>query len=329
MFTSETLINIPPQNCLRHPKNMRTRYPLREVRQMALSQMERVRQGHAPCVQPVIVTLGPGLKFDPKRHDPRQEKFTLVGGHLRAEGAKYARLKTINAIVKNYATESELLSEMRAENGVRSDISPLGWARHYQDSLNADPSLTLKRLARESGKSVHFVTEHLKLLQLGNTAQALIDAGELPRGSFEYLVQLADPVVQVQAAKDFARAHTTLKGMEKRVGTLLNLQRVKPRKSAASKRPAVDGLPTKHRAGLVELRAAAKEACAQCDIGQTLPIAEPAWHVFISTAGMTCDNCGLQTVKNGCNGCPLAETMARLARTIPATTNGPSPVLVR
>lgn len=312
-------IHIPHTQLQRHPRNMRLTYHLADVRRMGLSQIARVRRGLDPCIQPLIITLGPGQNYDPHRH--ARATFTIVAGHLRHAGNAWLKQSAppLNCLVRNYADESAMLAEMRAENGMRADISPIGWARHYQASLAEDKSLTIQRLARESGKSLHFVQSRLDLLRLSPVAQELIDRGDLPLGAAQPLLELDDQAIQAKAAKSLAHRHASVKTIEKQVAALLTAQtaqRKKPTRSTPT-RPAVDGLPAslpKSADSLSAFRTQTAAACAKCDIGHSLPLAEPAWHFALKAAGETCACCGLQSLKGACGGCPLSEVMTAVVR---------------
>lgn len=304
---------------IRHPRNMRLTYHLADVRRMGLSQIARSRRGLEPCIQPLIITLGPGQTYHPHRH--AHATFTIVAGHLRHAGNAWLKKEAplLNCLVRDYPDEASLLAEMRTENGLRADISPLGWARHFHTSLAADPALTIHHLARESGKNLHFVKQRLDLLKLTPVAQELIDRGDLPLGAIPLLLELEDPATQAKSAKSFAHSQATLKTIEKRITALLAAQAVQRKKPTRStpKRPAVDGLPAslpKPSDSLSALQTQAASACAKCDIGHTLPLSEPAWHFALKASGETCECCGLQSLKGACGGCPLAEVLTAVVR---------------
>jgi ParB/RepB/Spo0J family partition protein len=318
---------------------MRLRYPLADVRRMALSQAERARRGLDPCIQPLIITPCPTPLSLKGRCVPRSEaewggaggegegaqQYYIIAGHLRHAGNVYLKGQAplLNCLVRHYPDEAAMLAEMRGENGVRADISPLGWARHYHDSLAADSTLTIQRLVRESGKSLHFVQEHLRLLELAAEAQALIDNGSIHFGALEHLLKLPTAQLQAQAASRFARRHSSLTAIQRGVEALLaqrppkhqrlvKTERIKP--EAAPAVPATVGLPADLPANLKELRVSAATTCALCS-EKPRGLAEPAWHLALSAAGETCVNCDLRTIKGACGGCPLPEMLSRLVRT--------------
>ena len=64
------------------------------------------------------------------------------------------------------------------------------------------------------------------------------------------------------------------------------------------------------------LRPVARAVCQACEIREgSLPdVAEPAWALLTHAAGETCAACNLASVTAACQGCPLPETLIRLAR---------------
>jgi ParB-like chromosome segregation protein Spo0J len=290
---------------------MRRRYPLNDVRRMAISQAERSRAGLEPCVQPLIVTPMP---------DETPSRYLIVAGHLRHAGNVYLKDKApqLNCIVRQFANDAAMLSEMSAENGLRADISPLGWAEHFRRQVSQ--GRTLRQICRDSGKSLSWVQVHLGLLELGPVSQALIDTGELPLGVGQYLLQVTPRHLQDTAARQFAKNRSTVAEIKATVEAVAP-KRAKPgpkpgavrTQAYSTSRPATDKLPAKNPATLRDLRKAAQASCSACEISRPLPLAEPAWHLALAAAGETCDCCGLQEAKDACSSCPLVDMLKRVA----------------
>lgn len=308
-----TLANFHHTSLVRHARNMRRKYHLADVRRMALSQAERAKRGLPPCVQPIIVTPGPGQNYHPKQHP----QLIIVAGHLRHAGNAYLKhaAPALNCIIRYYPDEQSMLADMSHENGVRAELSPLEWAHHFQNRLE-DSSVDIHRLARESGKSLYAIQQHLALLKLAPRAQAVFDDGALPLTAVSELLKISDPVAQSKTARQLGQSRAGGKAIRTKVQAVLSLLESKPRpgQRRAPRRPATDKLPPQHSATLADIRQQAAEVCAVCDIGSTLPLKEPAWHIALKAAGETCDSCGLQNIRGACNGCPLAETLSRVAR---------------
>ena len=319
----ETLVHMPHTALDRHPRNMRRRYAPEDVKRMAVNQADRAKRGLDPCVLPIVVTPGPNLRYNPRRH----KRLIIVAGHLRHAGnawlGKDAPL--LNCIVRYYADDQAMQADMSTENGVRADISPLDWAHHLQAQM-ADGK-TVKQLARDSGKSVTWINAHLALLELGQGAQALIDQGNLPMSAAEHLIKIQDKRTQDQMARRLAKRRATTAQIEAAITMYLQIARTgrpKPKarvvtkpgaKPKAAQRTAVEGLASDAPATIQALRDSAALECSQCGIGDRLPLNELAWHIALTAAGETCDCCNLKMVQDACAGCPLAAALSRVART--------------
>jgi len=315
----DTLVHLHHSQLTRHPRNMRQRYPLAEVRRMALSQIELSRRGHDPCIHPIVVTPGPGLRYDPHLH----ETLIIVAGHKRHAGNAYLKKRAplLNCIVRYYPDEQSMLADMRTENGLHSDPGALGWAINFKTAL--DDGVPLRRLVRESGKSRAQINQYLDLLTLTPSAQDLVDRGDLPLGAIKHLKRLADPKRQEKAARRFAQKRWSLKQIDNVVGAMLQrapaMRRiVKEERVKAASYPAVPatvGLPPVLSATVGDLREAASNICAACGVN-TLKAAEPAWHIALAAAGETCTHCDLRTIKGQCSACALPEMLSRVARQV-------------
>lgn len=317
----------------RWPNNMRRRYPLDKVRRMAVSQADRARRGEPPCVQPVIVTPGPGeTTYNSKRHP----KLYIVAGHLRHAGNAFLKADAprLNCVLRFYADEADMLADMSAENGIRAELSPIEWARHFQRQLDAGK--TERQVARDAGKSVHTVRSTVRLLELGAAAQELIDTEQLPASAGPVLLRIEDKAQQAEAARRFAKQDFTVAQMDVAVNVLVKkgqvvnrhgrpkVQRLikKPERIAAPDVPALVGQPAHSKANLGDLRAAAAATCASCEVNQDARYVEPAWHIAAAAAGQVCTACDLRTIKGACGGCPLPEMLARVTREVAGKRNG-------
>lgn len=326
-MTTDTHLLLRYTQLKRWPANIRRTYHLEDVAAMAQSQAERAERGQPACIHELVVTTRPGHHYE-----KRDTSFFIVAGHLRHAGnvqlGKDAPL--LNCVVRYYATEADLLADMRTENGQRRDPSPLEWAMHFQSELAA--GVTERDLIKQSGKSKHQLTTYLRLMQLSPVAQQMIDCGDLPIGAIEHLIEVEDLKHQAKIAKRLKGS--TLKAIQKSVTAYLTLK-AQSRPTASHQppatnnqpltpnRPSTDGLPADVAITAADLRPAACRTCAHCDIGLSIKVAEPAWHIALAAAGKVCDGCDLKRIKNACAGCPLAEMMSRLARTHGLTNNQP------
>lgn len=327
---TDKILHFHHSRLVRHPRNMRQRYPLSEIKSMADSQLELARRGCDPCIHALVVTPGPGLRYSPRWH----KTLIIVAGHKRHAGnaSLKKRAPLLNCIVRYYPDEQSMFADMRTENGLHSDPNPLGWAINFRDALH--DHVPLHRLIRESGKSRAQIQQYLDLLTLTPISQELIDTGDLPLGAIQHLKRLTDPKRQAFAARRFAKKHWTIKQIETAVQSMLvrapAARRIVPEERIKSASypavPATVGLPPILPATIGDLRTEAANICTHCSVN-TLKAIEPAWHIALHAAGETCTHCDLRTLKGQCAACPVPELLSRVARQIaglrPALTTTP------
>jgi ParB-like chromosome segregation protein Spo0J len=269
----------------RWPANLRKNYDPEAVTRMAVSQAERVARGQPACIHELVITTRPGHHYESKR----DESFFIVAGHLRHAGnahlGKDAPL--LNCVVRYYATGADMLADMRTENGQRVNLSPLEWADHFSQAIAAGVPEHL--LLKQSGQTSNFFQNCLILAKLSKPVQAIIDSGDLSIGAAKHLLEIENDKLQLQLARRLRGR--TIAEVEHAVGLVFKRKDIPRKKTrpapsaqrhlgvskAAPQRPATDNLPAYVPSNATSLRAAAKHACAICNIGRQLPLPEPAW----------------------------------------------------
>jgi ParB/RepB/Spo0J family partition protein len=310
----ESVVSIPNDRLIRGKSNMRRKYPLHDVRRMGLSQATRVAQGLPPCVHPLVVTPGPG-----KHYTGGRGHLIIVAGHLRHAGNCWLkdRAPALNCIVREYKSDQDMLADMSAENGIRTDPGPLDWATLYQREIDGGQK-TLRQLVRESGKSPQTISQYLALLKLPAAVQQIIDDGRLPLGAIKLLLGLESPGMQITAARKAVergyslhqlQLHCSLVG--KRIAAGSHRKSAAPDATAV---PATDGLPANSKADWPDLRFAAASYCSRCDVNARLGAKEPAWHLATAAAGQVCTDCDLRGIRGSCAGCPLPAVLSAALR---------------
>ncbi|MDR2638664.1 MAG: ParB/RepB/Spo0J family partition protein [Helicobacteraceae bacterium] len=117
-------------------------------------------------------------------------KFVLIAGERRLKASRLAGLNTIRAIVAdiNYSKLRELAL---IENIQRQDLNPLELAESFNE-LIAEHNLTHEALADLVGKSRAYITNMLRLLQLGEYAKEAIASEKISYGHGKILVGLSE-----------------------------------------------------------------------------------------------------------------------------------------
>lgn len=114
--------------------------------------------------------------------------FEIVAGHRRFRAAKAAGLETIPANVREL-TDVEVLEIQLVENLQRNDLHPLDEAEGYR-RLMATKKYDVARIAERTGRSVKYVYDRVKLLQLTPALQKLFRADRITAGHAILLARL-------------------------------------------------------------------------------------------------------------------------------------------
>ena len=150
-------------------------------------------------VQPVVVRpLQPGASralADPVAAGgevtvPAAHRYELIAGERRLRAAGLAGLEYIPALVRP-ADEAASLEIALAENVAREDLNSIEEAQAYA-SLVDEFGLTHERIAELVGRSRAAVSNHLRLLELPDDVQLMIEQGELSEGHGRAVLALPD-----------------------------------------------------------------------------------------------------------------------------------------
>ena len=185
-------------------------------------------------VQPVVVrplhTEGPAAAGVPA---PTGIRFELIAGERRLRAAKLAGLKYIPALVRP-ADEISSLEIALAENVAREDLNAIEEALAYA-ALADEFGITHERIAELVGRSRVSVTNLLRLLDLPDEVQAMVEHGDLTEGHGRALLGLADHGERRRVARLVVTEGLTVRQVE----TLVReIQEDGPKGPAAAPRPA-------------------------------------------------------------------------------------------
>lgn len=149
---------------------------------------------------------------------PDDEGHTLVSGERRFRAAQRAGLTEVPAMVREF-TNQEMAQIALIENIQRSDLLPLEEARGYQH-LMSEYDHTAQAVAELVGKSRSHVANMVRLLQLPEEVQTLLDEGNLTAGHARALLALADPLTQMDIAKDIVSKGLSVRAVEQLVNEI-------------------------------------------------------------------------------------------------------------
>ena len=121
---------------------------------------------------------------------PEGPRYELVAGERRLRAARLAGLDTVPALVRP-ADEAAALEIALAENVAREDLNAIEEAQAYA-ALVDEFGLTHERIGELVGRSRVAVTNTLRLLELPDDVQRMIEGGVLTEGHGRALLGLAD-----------------------------------------------------------------------------------------------------------------------------------------
>jgi ParB family chromosome partitioning protein len=156
----------------------------------------------AGVVQPVIVRhLGDG--------------YELIAGERRLRAARLAGLKMIPAVIRD-ASDADSLALALIENISREDLNPIDTARAYAN-LQEDFGITQDVLAAKLGRSRSAVANTIRLLDLPDEVQRLVESGKLSEGHGRALLAVGDRVRQRKLASRMVQRGLSVRQAEELV----------------------------------------------------------------------------------------------------------------
>ena len=179
-----------------NPDQPRRTFDERAIVELAESVKER------GVLQPVLVRVLPGGGYE------------LIAGERRWRAAQLAGLDALPAIVRP-DDDAASLELALIENMAREDLNPLEEARACA-ALVEDLGLTREEVGRRVGRSRVAVSNLLRLLDLPDLAQMLIDDGSLSEGHGRALLMAPDHDSRRRLAREAATKGWSVRQTEER-----------------------------------------------------------------------------------------------------------------
>ncbi len=164
---------------------------------------------------------------------PTGVRFELIAGERRLRAAKLAGLEYIPALVRP-ADEISSLEIALAENVAREDLNAIEEALAYA-ALVDEFGLTHERVAELVGRSRVAVTNLLRLLDLPDDVQAMLERGDLTEGHGRALLALPDHGERRRVARLVVTEGLTVRQVE---ALVRKLNEDVPEEAAPAARPA-------------------------------------------------------------------------------------------
>lgn len=146
--------------------------------------------------------------------------FELIAGERRWRAAALAGLETVPVLVQDDVNDRLSLEQAVVENLHRVDLHPLEEAAAYQQLID-EFDLTHEQVAQRVGKSRANITNTLRLLQLGEAAQAALVNGDLTAGHARSLLAISDPSAQALMVARVVKNELSVRATEEAVKTFL------------------------------------------------------------------------------------------------------------
>jgi ParB family transcriptional regulator, chromosome partitioning protein len=184
---------------------------------------------HLGVVQPVVVRPLPEAAGTDVAGAAR---FELIAGERRLRAARLAGLSSIPALVRA-VDEAASLEIALAENVARQDLNGIEEAHAYA-ALVDEFGLTHERISELVGKSRVAVTNTLRLLELPDDLQEMIEKGELSEGHGRALLGLPEHGERRRVARVVAGRGLTVRKTEALVRKLAEGDGRTPRRAAVT-----------------------------------------------------------------------------------------------
>ena len=144
---------------------------------------------------------------------PEGEGYILLAGERRWRAARLAGLEAVPCVIRQVADEGEAQALMLVENLQRADLNAIEEARGFRRL--ADLGWKQARIGATVGRSQPAVANALRLLELPEAVQALIEAGTLTAAHGRALARFAEfPEVCARMAELTARHGYSSKELE-------------------------------------------------------------------------------------------------------------------
>jgi len=197
------------------PKESKAELPLAQIRPNpfqprrvfapeALAELEASIRTHG-VLQPVVVRSAPG-------------GYELIAGERRWRASKTVGLAMIPAVVREGVSDDVMLELALVENLQRADLDAIEKAKGFQQLL--ERGLTQEQVAVKVGLQRSSVANFLRILELSDGVQKVVQEGLISMGHARALLGLADRRRQEELCALAVRKGLSVRDVEGRVREL-------------------------------------------------------------------------------------------------------------
>jgi len=148
------------------------------------------------------------------------QKYEIVVGERRWRAAQMAGLQEIPAVVKEIPDEAAIAMAL-IENIQRENLNPLEEARAL-DRLIREFDLTHAEAAEAVGRSRAAVSNMLRLQDLSDKVQLMLESRQLEMGHARALLAISNVVQQLDAARQVVKKGLSVRETERLVRSMLD-----------------------------------------------------------------------------------------------------------
>jgi ParB family transcriptional regulator, chromosome partitioning protein len=156
--------------------------------------------------------------------------YQIIAGERRWRAAKVAGLKEVPVVIK-LTTPKGMLEMAIIENVQRVDLSPIERAQAFQQLIR-EFKFTTTQVANKLGKSLAYVSNSLKLLELPDAIKDGLAGGQITEGHARALVSLENERAMVDVYKLILRESASVRRAEELVRRMKDLVGFKRGKSS-------------------------------------------------------------------------------------------------
>ncbi len=138
--------------------------------------------------------------------------YQIIAGERRWRAARFLKIKKVPVVVKR-TTPQQMLEMAIVENVQRKDLNPVERAKSFL-KLKEDYGLGTKDIAQKIGKSVPYVINSLKLLELPDTLTDGLLSNLITEGHARALASIKDVRLTIEAYKIVLKEQASVRRAE-------------------------------------------------------------------------------------------------------------------